>query len=401
MAPAVDKLTCVRSQCALTGTTSNLEIIRLIHDYVATSGDERQMACMEWAWGLPRGGLVYYLTSAANAIILSPKMAEIFCYGHFILFPTFKTFADAMDFSERAGFQHRAVTDRSPRRPLTALHPPDRPYRYIVFALTDTGRRLQSQLRLSSQTEEDWNRGVHPVTGKRLDRRTRSYPVLETHSHPASVCFNTNSVLEYMGRTATDELRPWTQCLARFCDRWGIGSTTSIVPPQWFIDEDEKHMDDQSLCGSEASGYLPIPDSDGDCRPPRYVSSDGTDDSHYSARVSNWLGDVTVPKIRRSRIPRLVSLMKGSRIDQLLDAPALSRGGYSSSPLRKVRRPTMDRRTLPTWVKRGHDVPSQTFTSSDWALFYYGVALEAPRPPQRQTYATRVPRLDRHSRRLA
>ncbi|KAI4525077.1 hypothetical protein K525DRAFT_266387 [Schizophyllum commune Loenen D] len=399
MTPSVVKLSCVRRKCALTGSTSDLEIIRLIHDHVATNGDERQMACMEWAWGLPRGGLVYYLISTANAIMLSTKMANILCSGHIMLFPTFKTFADALDFSERTGIQHRAATDRSPRRPLTALHPPDQPYRYIVFALTDTGRRLQNQMQLSSQTEEDWNRGVHPVTGKRLDRRTRSYPVLETHTHPASVCFNANAILGFMGRTVPDELRPWKQCLARFCDLWGIGSTTSIVPPQWFIDEDEKHMDDQSLCGSEASGYLPIPESDGDCRPPRYVSSDGTDDSHYSARVSNWLGDVTVPKVRRSKIPRLVSLMKGSRIDQLLGAPALPKGDYSSSPMRKVRDPAMDRRALPSRVKRGYNVPSQTFTSSDWALFCYGVSLEAPRPSQRQTSATHIPRLHRPSRR--
>ena len=93
---------------------------------------------MEWTWGLPRGGLAYYLTSPRNAIIrtfswsstsgcnahktpVRSDMADMLCHGHFILFPTFKTYKDAMDFSERAGVKNRQDNDRTPRRPLTAV----------------------------------------------------------------------------------------------------------------------------------------------------------------------------------------------------------------------------------------------------------------------------------------
>ncbi|KAL1677097.1 hypothetical protein EV122DRAFT_279511 [Schizophyllum commune] len=391
---------CFRWKCVLTGSTSDLELVRLIHGRVATDGDQHQKARMEWTWGLPRGGLAYYLTSPRNAIILRSDMADMLCHGHFILFPTFKTYKDAMDFSERAGVKNRQDNDRTPRRPLTALLSPDRLYRYVFFPLTDTGRQLQRQLRLPSQTAEDCNWGVHPVTGKLLDGRAKSYPVVETPSHPVSVYSHTNNFFRYVNhRTDADALRPWRQCLARFLAQWGIGESSHIEPPQWFLDDDEKHWDDESLCSSEATGYLPIPASDADHRPPRYVSSDGTDDSHYSVRVSNWLGEVTVLKNTHSRIPRLASLMKSTRVDQLAAAPALPKGDYSNSPLRKVRELAMDRRALPSWVKRSHNVPSQTFTSSDWALFYYGISLEAPRPPQRQTYATHIPRLHRPSRR--
>ncbi|KAL1759761.1 hypothetical protein FB107DRAFT_204448 [Schizophyllum commune] len=391
MAPASEKTNCIRRECALTGSTSDdLEIVRLIHDYVATNGHERQMACMEWAWGLPRGGLVYYLISPANAILLSTDMADMFSCGHVMLFPTFKEFADAMNFSECVGIRDRTADDRSPRRPLTALRPPKHPYRYILFALTDTGRQLQSRLRLSSQTEEDWNRGVHPVTGKRLDRRTKSYPVVETHTHPVSVCFNANALLHFMGRkaAATEELRPWKLCLARFCDQWGIGRTTSIAPPQWFIEEEEKHMDDQSLCSSEASGYLLLPNADADCRLPGHNSPGGTDDSHYSVRVANWLDGLAVPEARCSRIPRLTFLMKYPRVNPLADTPAAPKGSYSGSPCREFTACTARRRLTPSWERRCHYVPSQTFTSNDWALFYYGVFLDAVQssrnPPQVQ-----------------
>ncbi|KAL1733658.1 hypothetical protein EV714DRAFT_281717 [Schizophyllum commune] len=397
MSPDISGPACFRWKCVLTGSTSDLEFVRLIHGRVATDGDQHQKARMEWAWGLPRGGLAYYLTSPRNAVILRSDMADMLCHGHFVLFPTFRTYMDTVKFSECAGIRDREDSDRSPRRPLTALLPPDHLYRYILFPLTGTGRQLQSRLRLPSQTAEDYNWGVHPITGKLLDERAKSYPIVETPSHPVSVCTHTNNFFRYVNHRAdADALRPWKQCVARFLPQWGIGDSSVIEPPRWFLDDDEKHWDDESLCSSEATGYLPIPASGADHRPPKYVSSGSTDDSHYSARVSSWLDEVVVTEIRPSKIPRLASSsLKGFPIDQLA---ALPKGDYSNPPCHKICEPAMQRRDSPAWVKWARNVPSQTFTSSDWALFYFGVSLEANCVPRRQTCA---PCPDRSSRRVA
>ncbi|KAL1692754.1 hypothetical protein GGG16DRAFT_123856 [Schizophyllum commune] len=402
MPPDIAGPACFHWKCVLTGSTSDLELVRLIHGRVATDGDQHQLANsfkarMEWTWGLPRGGLAYYLTSPRNAIILRSDMADMLCHGHFVLFPTFKTYMDAVEFSECVGISDREDSDRTPRRPLTALLPPNRPYRYIFFPLTDTGRQLRSRLRLPSQTAEDCNWGVHPITGKRLDERAKSYPIVETPSHPVSVCTHANNFFRYVDHRAdAGALRPWRQCLARFLAQWGIGDSSHIEPPRWFLDDDEKHWDDESLCSSEATGYLPLPESDADHRPPKYVSSGSTDDSHYSARVSSWLDEVVVIEARPSKIPRLASSsMKGFRIAQLVAAPAQPKGDYNNSPYRRARESAMQRRDSPAWVQRAHEVPSETFTSNDWAMFYYRVSLEATCVPQHQTYA---PRLSRFSR---
>ena len=48
-------------------------------------------------------------------------MADMLCHGHFVLFPTFRTYMDTVKFSECAGIRDREDSDRSPRRQLTAV----------------------------------------------------------------------------------------------------------------------------------------------------------------------------------------------------------------------------------------------------------------------------------------
>ncbi|KAL1733659.1 hypothetical protein EV714DRAFT_204208 [Schizophyllum commune] len=393
--------TIFNATCPMTGTSNALEVIGLIQTYEARHNDDQTIARIEWAWGLPRGGFSYYLFSPPNVIYLNEGVAQLYCVGHFLLLPTYKTYLDGMHFMQRAAFKDRDQTDRSPRRPLTALSPPNKLYRYVFVSLTDVGRELQNKLQFQSQTDEDWNWGVNPVTGKALPKRSKSYPVVEAHSHPVSMSWFARDMIHRIGKRAPDvELSPWRQCLESLLTHWGVGTSAHVEAPQWFVDDDDKGADDKTLYGSEATGYWPILEPRTEHRLPKYASSDGTDDSHYSVRVPNWLSEVMRPEIKPSRIPKLAQLStKGSRVQQLAN---VGNGEYSSSPCRKVHESAWQRREPPAWLKRARNVPSRSFTSSDWAMFYYGVSLEATRAPpreKRRTYASRIPRLTRPSRR--
>ena len=93
---------------------------------------------MEWAWGLERGGFLYYADSPPNKICCvchsppSQPSAKVFSIvrtdilnqydaGDFVLLPTHKTYMDAMAFTQQAGCFCRDEDDDSPRRPLTAV----------------------------------------------------------------------------------------------------------------------------------------------------------------------------------------------------------------------------------------------------------------------------------------
>ncbi|TRM58735.1 hypothetical protein BD626DRAFT_573249 [Schizophyllum amplum] len=175
-------------KCAITSNIDDLSVVRLIHIGVARDDDQTEACRMEWAWGLPRGGLYYYLTSPLNDIWLRTDIAQLYARGEFILAPTFKTYMDAMEFSTRAGFKNRENNDISLRRPLTALCPPNGLYRYVYIPLTDAARKLQGQLQLGPQSEEDWNRGIHPATGRKMKNSIKQYRVVEAPAHPVSVC---------------------------------------------------------------------------------------------------------------------------------------------------------------------------------------------------------------------
>ncbi|KAI4525075.1 hypothetical protein K525DRAFT_192435 [Schizophyllum commune Loenen D] len=300
--------------CPMTGTSNDLEVVGLIQTYEARHNDDQTIARMEWAWGLPRGGFSYYLFSPPNVICLNADVAQLYCVGHFLLLPTFKTYLDAMEFMQRTALRDRDQTDRSPRRPLTALSPPNEPFRYVFVPLTDVGCKLQSKLQLRSQTDEDWNWGISPVNGKALSKRSKAYPIVETHSHPVSMSWFARDMIHRIGeRAPVVELLPWKQCLESLLAQWGVGTPAHVEAPQWFVDDDDKGADDETLYGSEATGYWPILEPRTQHRLPHYASLDGTEGSHYSVRVPNWLSGVS--RTRPSKIPKLAhSSTKGSRV---------------------------------------------------------------------------------------
>ncbi|KAL1738810.1 hypothetical protein HDZ31DRAFT_50411, partial [Schizophyllum fasciatum] len=274
-------------KCAITGVTQDLGRVRLIDPLVhLVNATEDEIARMEWAWGLGRGDLNYYLTNPPNDMYLRRDLAKMYSKGDFIFLPTHKTYMDAMAFSKRAGFCERDEDDDSPRRPLTAL---GRVFRYVFIPLTPSGQDIPLKVPMQSQTDEDWNAGIHPDSGEPLEPWVKDHPVVETHCHPVSVCYFARRALDIMPRLPGQDVWPWTSCLFDFEAQWGVGRFGNPVKaPQWFIDAPEG--DDESLCESEATGYWPLLDGKFDPleRVPAYASSSGTDDSQSSSRVLEW-----------------------------------------------------------------------------------------------------------------
>ncbi|TRM58739.1 hypothetical protein BD626DRAFT_573251 [Schizophyllum amplum] len=377
-------------KCTITGSTDDLSVVSdLLHTRV--TNNQTLAYRMEWNWGLPRGGLKYYIASPLNDIW---RAAHGYCRAlrswGIILAPTFKTYMDAMEFSKRAGSRYHETYEATPRRPLTALCPPSGVYRYIYFPLTDAARELQDQLQLGPQTDDDWNMGIHPATGRAMDQSVRQYPVVEAPTHPVSICSHMVDMFNVVDYSAHEyELAPFRQCLWRFLKQWNMDVYARVDPPEWFINDSRKGWDDETLCSSEATGYLPI-DLDAQVRAPapRCAFSDEKEGSQSTSRVSSWLSDVIRParaSARPSKIPRHTSLLVAAHTSKL----ACSQGLASTtspvpanvlSPCRKLDIAMIERsssnRNSPAWVlKQDGSFPSHTFSSNDWALFYYGVRL--------------------------
>ncbi|KAL1677048.1 hypothetical protein EV122DRAFT_214903 [Schizophyllum commune] len=353
-------------KCPITGQEKNLNAISLIALSVANATTEPQVAQMEWAWGLERGGFLYYVDSPPNKICFRTDILKQYNAGDFVLLPTHKTFIDAMAFTQRAGGLYRDEKDGSPRRPLTAL---GKTFRYVFIPLKTSAENLIAGSLMQRQTDEDWNYGVHPITGEALDPWVKDYPVVEIHSHPVSVCAFAQEVLDYIPPVHLN-LRPWTTCLSHFQREWGFCSL-STEPPQWFVDTDDRNdYYDESLNGSEASGYFPLPsDRDGpDHQVPRYASSAGTATSQASSRVMEWAKGLPRPRTVRSTSPN-----RSSRAA----AKATIAGCFQSSPCRKVK-PAKSSRSggkVPSWTQQSGHFPTHAFTSNDWAMFCYGTRL--------------------------
>ncbi|KAL1673492.1 hypothetical protein EV122DRAFT_282912 [Schizophyllum commune] len=347
-------------KCAITGTTQGLGAFRLID--LATNfakASELQVARMEWAWGLERGGLYYYLDHPANDIFFRMDLGKLYERGDFILLPTLKTYADALTFVKRSGYRNRDEEDESPRRPLTAL---GRTFRYTVVPLRDCARELLAQIPLQSQTDEDWDGGKHPLLRRPLPQWTRDFSVIETHCHPVSICYFARRVLNAVtydtGKVV--EFGGYEDVLLGFEHAWGMNSPgTHVKPPQWFIDSPEKEDDDESLNDSEATGYWPLLGSSADSsdRVPGYAASCATGVSKRSSRVLEWAKGVPQrkmpPRIGKSTIP-----------------------SFHATPARKVKSAESSegsaRMKEPGWMRQNGHFPTRQFTSNDWALFCFG-----------------------------
>ncbi|KAL1739008.1 hypothetical protein HDZ31DRAFT_50080 [Schizophyllum fasciatum] len=353
-------------KCPITGNTKGLGVLRLIEPKVVEETvTEFEAAQMEWAWGLERGGLYYYLHSPLNKIHFRFDIGKMYQDGDFVLLPTHKTYMDAMDFSKRVGFCDRDEEDYSPRRPLTAL---GRSYRYVYVPFTQAARELVCEYPMQGQTVEDWNGGVRPDTGERLPAWVKDYRVIVSHCHPVSVCKVASNVLAVEDRACFD-LTPWTSCLRRFEQQWGLCSP--FEPPEWFIDTpDRPDWEDESLCSSEATGYWPFPDrvAQADARVPQYAHSSSTGNSKSSSRVLEWVKGVP----RQGFVRRSARLANKSTIPDFQASPC-QRGKVAGAS-----KPREEGKAI-GWLQQNGHFPTDTFTSNDWALFCYGIELSSGR----------------------
>ncbi|KAL1703411.1 hypothetical protein EV121DRAFT_208012 [Schizophyllum commune] len=338
----------------------------LIDPSAVDAATEPQIAKTEWLWGIERGGILYYVDNPPNKISFRSDITMKYFNGDFILLPTHKTYMDAMAFSDRAGCFSRDEEDDSPRRPLTAL---GTSFRYVFIPLSAAAQDLPRGSIMQSQTDEDWNGGINPATGKAMPPSVRDYPVVEVHSNPVSVCAYAQEVLDAVEGPKPLDLVHWTNCLFHFQMRWGMHSY--VQAPQWFVEFDDRvdHYD-EDLSASEATGYCPLPkDSEQSSgRVPRYASSSSTADSQSSSRVMEW-----AKSIPRPRTARQTSGGQSSRASTKVTIP----GCFQSSPCRKVKRVKSSRSggKLPSWTQQNGHFPTHAFTSNDWAMFFYGARL--------------------------
>ncbi|TRM61297.1 hypothetical protein BD626DRAFT_406176 [Schizophyllum amplum] len=383
-------------KCPISGATDNMFKVKLIPDS-ADEGDEYEVACMEWFWGLQRGGLLYYLATMHNILLFREDIARLYADWQFILVPTFKVYVDMMDFAKRAGVLRRRESDTSPRRPLTALSPPNGLFRYVFIPFTDAARKLQTEFNMQPQTDEDLNGGLNPVSKEPWLPGTESYPVVECYANPYSVCTLADRAFQYHshGDFVTSQ---WSICLLHVTRQW-MGP--DAYAPKWFVNARGVDLDDETLASSEAAGYDDsdaLPDkcsacdescllSRADCPRATGVAAVG-DDIDSQTKVSIWLNkvdpdcddpnsDPVQAKTPRSSLKLRRSIRIAARACPYAPPPPrpspTRRGPWPSArACDPIRHP-------PSWVKRNGQFPTVHFTSNDWAYFKRGAALAAHR----------------------
>ncbi|KAL1761277.1 hypothetical protein FB107DRAFT_201395 [Schizophyllum commune] len=339
---------------------------------------------MEWLWGLPRGGLSYYLQSQQNMISFREDIAELYAGAEFTLAPTFKLYCDIMDFIKHAGVVDRSEGDESPRRPLTAMCPPSGRYRYVFIPFTEAARKLQSKFKMLPQTEDDMNGGVHPIDNQPLLPGSDQFPIVECHTHPFSICNFGQEAFDHRdfgGRVASQ----WAICTNFVLRQW---RNPKFTVPQWFLDAPRKDVGDYSIKGSEKSGYSlgsllnSLQRAPGDLDEILKVSE--VDYPELREKVLEWFERNKQPsKLRRSkriaermaRASSYGSTAKSSSSDWFdpPPSPPRRRRRKASPPARAY---DIDKEhAIPEWVQQNGRFPTREFSSHDWAFFYYSTSL--------------------------
>ncbi|KAL1674360.1 hypothetical protein EV122DRAFT_220748 [Schizophyllum commune] len=375
--------------CPITGTREDLWACPLI-PYDVTN-DEQLTIRMEWAFGLPRGGLWYYLRSKENIIYLHKDIREMFRRGDFVLAPTFGECARALDCLENPSIKKRDEHDMTPRRPLTSLSHPNGLYRYVFIPISEAGLALRKKLNLQPQTKEDLNNGVLPDEGEPMLPGTEDLPVVECPAHPFSMASYADRTLDRVPSTSLSG--QWHGLVYAIADEWRRSSNN--FAPQWFVDEPSYDCDDTTLSATEATGYIPPSPRSHICRvrkPTSVIRDPSIDDDDDTKKVCHWFSQYD-PKAKpphdESRSPAQVR--RSRRLLEKMGLTPPPSPGESEPPLSPVRRgplrPRDPVRCPPAWARRNGRFQTHRFTSNDWAYFRYHVALASclkPTPPPRK-----------------
>ncbi|KAL1703307.1 hypothetical protein EV121DRAFT_208191 [Schizophyllum commune] len=355
--------------CAISGATTNLKYCTLIQDEVLER-KESDILAIEWVFGIPRGSLRSYLDSRDNYVFFREDISRLFCRGEFILAPTFKTYIDTVQFVKRAGIQDRKMSDKSPRRPLTALASAEGMYRYVFIPCTDAARKLQAEFNLAPQTAEDLNHGTYPLTTAPYKEGTEDFPVVECHAHPFSV-----AMLAYrrLRKCCTLLSAQWYALAWRITQIW---SSEFVKPPPWFLDSPEYSLYDEALTPSEATGYIPVLPADFEQRGP--IQPRGRDvidslrdcklpEDNYPDKCAKWAFEVPPDAPPPEEDPPCPPYRE-RRSSASEDC-----GGPLPSPTRKGRRAlqTCKRdpvKNPPWWASSNGRYPTEKFCSNDWAF---------------------------------
>ncbi|KAL1678794.1 hypothetical protein EV122DRAFT_211278 [Schizophyllum commune] len=349
---------------------------------------------MEWLWGLPRGGLSYYLQSQQNMISFREDIAELYAGAEFTLAPTFKLYCDIMDFIKHAGVVDRSEGDASPRRPLTALCPSSGRYRYVYIPFTEAARKLQAEFKMQPQTEDDMNGGVHPIDNQPLLPGSDQFPIVECHTHPFSICNFGQEAFDHRdfgGRVASQ----WAICTNFVLRQW---RNPKFTVPQWFLDAPKKDVGDYSIDGSEKSGYSlgsllnSLQRAPGDLDEILKVSE--VDYPELREKVLEWFERNKQPsKLRRSK--RIAERMaRASSYGSTAKPSSPNWFDPPPSPPRCRRRKASPppraydvnkERAIPEWVQQNGRFPTREFSSNDWAFFYYSTSLVGHLPDSQTT----------------
>ncbi|KAL1689650.1 hypothetical protein GGG16DRAFT_57407 [Schizophyllum commune] len=366
-------------RCPFSGMTNDLWLVKPIPD-LSDDVDEMQVACTEWVWGLKRGGLPYHLADTHNSLYARKDIADLYASYQFILVPTFKLVKEIMDFVEHARVLHRDEKDRSPRRPLTALAPPNGLYRYAFIPFTDAARELQKEFELQLQTPDDMKGWANPFLGESFWEGCEAFPVVECYTHPYSICYYADKAYEYngLGTTATAQ---YATAAAEVLDLWDVGATPAHVA-QWFIDYPSMEDDDVTVASSQGYGYTITSQSNGQNDRVKVVREG---DDVLQAGVSEWAQDVdpkSIPEEQPPILPEPIEVRRSERIRRRYNPYGKPEPVYRPDPVREAPWPTPEDadpfRYPPSWTKRTGRFPTRKFSSNDWAFFCYNIGLALP-----------------------
>ncbi|TRM69433.1 hypothetical protein BD626DRAFT_391835 [Schizophyllum amplum] len=371
--------------CPISGAQTNISRCRLVPQSADDAG-EAKVARMEWIWGLPRGGLPYYIMSDDNALFFRNDIARLYFNHEFALVPTLRTYVEIMRFIKHAGVVDRDDKDDSPRRPLTALAPPSGLYRYVFIPFTRAARRLQKELGMQLQTEDDLNGGTHPLFQAPVLPGSDDYPIVECYAHPYSVSTFAVETLELHAYGGSEVIAQWAMCAIYIMRQWTLGRTRI---PQSFIDAPEMEWDDVTIRGSERLGYdLPTSPNSLNRTPvdvDEILKLDQSERLPPREKVMRWLPNViplTDDELRASRTPR--KLRRSDRIKARSSpyaesAPLSPPPRRMASPAARPRCRDVVKEDLPEWVQQNGHFPTRDFSSNDWAIFCRGTYLDTTR----------------------